>query len=141
MNRDTDQRDQASGQTSRPGTREGTRYLGAVGLLLVLIIALISVLWVRERRGRGAAERDRDAALEKYDELERAVGAVISVALKTQVHSVRREELPTRQAKFENRRRSVLELPPGMGRKLGFAPGDLILVTEDTGETQPVKRD
>jgi hypothetical protein len=148
MNQDTHETGKVNEKTGASVARQGTWYLTTVGVLLVCIIALLSILWVRERSARTAAERDRDAAegardaaVRKYDGLAQAVGAVMDGALKAQARTIRRDELPTREAKFEGRPRSVLELDPAAGRRMGFAPGDLILVAEDTDETPPVKKD
>jgi len=133
--------DQVSGQRDRSPSKQAVKYFATVGVLLVIIIALLAVGWVRERRARRTAQLHRDTAVQKYEQMQSAVGALLSGEMRDRIRPVRRDELPTREVRFENRRRSVLELDPATARKFGFAPGDLILVGEETREAEPEQKE
>ncbi len=123
--------------TPSPQSAGGVKYLATVGVLLVIIIAMLAVLWVRERRGRIAAEVAAARAETALNGLKEILGGVLTATERGPARPVQRDDLPSREADLDGRRRTLLELGASAGRRLGFRPGDLILVGEDSPSTQP----
>ena len=53
------------------------KYLAVVGGLLIIIIAALASLWIRERRGRILAESRLGAVQAKYEQLQSIMGQVL----------------------------------------------------------------
>ena len=125
--------------SGRPGAapRAGEKYLVTVGTLLVIIIAFLAVLWLRERAARVAADGRLAAMQQRLGQLEGAVGDLVVRASGTQFEPIRREDLPAWQVNLDGRERTVLQIGVSAGRRLGFRPGDLITVAEHRPGTQP----
>ena len=133
-----------------PPAAAGSRYLLLVGGLLVLIIALLAVLWVRERQQRVAAQRDLQqarAALQRIGGQDRA-GSLGEALLKGKLlarraggqsgmQPVDRANLPAEQARLDGQPVTVLRLGAAGGQRLGLAPGDVIVVSEAPPEAEP----
>ncbi len=118
--------------------RTGANYLVTVGVLLVIIIALLAVLWVRERRARVAAEQTAATAQRELEGLKAVLGRTLMTRGRGgDIRPVQRDDLPYRKVDLDGRRRAMLELGASSGRRLGFRPGDLILIGEDPPTTQP----
>ena len=68
-----------TGETGPPARLEclGVKYLAAVAALLVVIIALLGVLWIRERAAHIAAERQLSALRMRHDQLQAVVGQLL----------------------------------------------------------------
>jgi hypothetical protein len=96
--------------------------------LLVLMLMLTAGLWWKERSarlaaGRAAAREDRpDALMELLRRAETPDPAAFE--------PLRREDLPGRPVELLGRRRTLYEISPEAGRRMGFRPGDVILVVE-----------
>lgn len=118
----------------------GMKYLGAVGVLLVIVIGLLGLLWVKEHRLRIASESRTAELRNKYSGLESVLGDVLTGGGPGMV-PIRRDSLPTslstRKVDFENRQQTVFEMDASMGRQMGLRPGDLILIVEEPPTSQP----
>jgi len=73
--------DNGTDAPARPPARgrpdPGGRYLAVTGVLLVVIIALLAVLWGRERARRRAAESRAAQWRVRYEQLQQAVGGLL----------------------------------------------------------------
>lgn len=111
----------------KPACPDSTYFL-VVGLLLVMIIASLAVLWVRERKRRLAAEagvarltgqkRQMQSVLEQFVGREGALGGP----------AVRRTDLPSRVGLLDGQRRAIFTISVAAGERVGFEPGDVIVV-------------
>lgn len=122
-------------KTARPPASE-VRYLIAVGALGVLIIAMLAVLWLRERSARRDAEERCDSLAKKLQAREvfsnilagRSAPGPEPVSLA----AVQRIDTVT----IGGRQRVVIRLPADVGTRLGFQPGWLVEVAA-AAATQP----
>lgn len=126
----------AVGQSPK-AAQVGPRYLASVGVLLVIVIALLALLWMRERRARIAAEVNAARWQEKSKRLSGAVGDLLVKRGGQLIQPIQRGDLPARVVDLDGQRRTVLEVGALAGRRLGFQPGDLVLVGGEDSETQP----
>lgn len=101
--------------------------------LAVLIVVTLAGLWVMERSGRAKAER-LAADLRRKNQL---VGQMLIDQARPGV-VIDRTALPTRPLSVDGRDRTALLLSAAQARLLGFAPGDLVLVT-DPPRTAPAE--
>lgn len=135
MNYDQEQSGQpATNGPTRP--QSGAKSLMTVGILLVVIIALLAVLWARERAARITAHRDATAATAKYTRMQSALGEMLTKRLDGQIQPVQREDLPARQVDLNGRKRTLLDISAAAGQRMGFRPGDLVLVAAEVTTTQ-----
>ncbi|MCE5326118.1 MAG: hypothetical protein LLG01_06850 [Planctomycetaceae bacterium] len=110
--------------------------------LLVLIIVLLGVLWYRERQGRLAAERRAAAmaALGAGGGQAGAVNEILAEMLQKQAGAVQpfsRADLErTRELVVDGRPRQALVVSAAAGQRLGFLPGDVVMV-EKSPTTAP----
>ncbi|HUU22519.1 MAG TPA: hypothetical protein VM389_08285 [Phycisphaerae bacterium] len=112
------------------------QFIGIAGLL-VLIIALLAVLWVRERKARIGAENEAARLSQRVKTLERfalmglaspAESGPAGAAEGGEVRPVQRDDLPVEHVEFMGRKTPVLHISPAAGQRFGFLPGDVIVV-------------
>jgi len=117
-------------QSNSPGAAE-TKYLVAVGGLMVLIIILLGALWLRERRVSMAAQREL-AALRRNagagGRLQAALGRMLSGAHPAS-RPLRRDELTSETVTWNGRPREVFRVSPAAGKRVGLRPGDVVVVS------------
>ncbi len=115
-----------------PNDGSDTRYLIIAGVLLVVIIASLSVLWVKERRARFEAQcRAAELKLDN-DRLQDVMGKILIGNSAGAVRPIRREDLPARTINIAGTARRLLQISPEAGGRFGFAPGDLIEVSPES---------
>lgn len=118
--------DQASaGPQQGPRPEDNTRFFLVVALLMLLIIALLSGLWLRAHL--------RAARLEAQVISARASGAKMEDFLKAYViqnppAEFVRGQLATREAVLDGKATTLLRLSAEQAAKLGLGPGDLLVV-------------
>jgi len=107
------------------------RYYAAVGALLVVIIAVLGVLWLRERRMTAALQRELAETRQRT-----ATGAGLQAALSRlaaprgpTTRPLARADLPAETVTWNGRSRTVLRVGAAAGRRLGLEPGDVIVVS------------
>jgi len=113
---------------SPPGAPDG-RYLAVVGALLLIILAVLASLWVRESRRRRAAERELARLRSRSDRLHSALGEALAAQFHQQ-GALRREELPAETVVLDGKPAVALRLGAAAAERLGFRPGDVILVAQ-----------
>ena len=124
--------------SNSPGAAShSSAYLVTVAALLVVIIAMLAVLWHRERRGRIAAERDLREAIGQSSKLQGALRGLVASGDLSAARPVQREDLPVQMLMVDGQKRPALQLSASAGRRLGFRSGDLILVSEQPSTSQP----
>jgi len=104
-----------------------TRYLAAVGGLLVLIIACLAILWFSESRRRLAAEGDVDVLKRRSVGMEAMLTRKM-LAVPAEPLAVVREQLPARTVDLDGKATTALMLGAEAGERMGFSPGDVIMV-------------
>jgi len=110
--------------------RADGRYLATIGILLVLIIGLLAALWVRERRRRRRTEGQYASLRAQHDGLRGTLGQLLGTGGGRPGPSVRRDDLPTETVTINGRERLALRISAAAGRRFGFRPGDIVLVSE-----------
>ena len=139
-----------AGNTMTDESAQGTesppadvKYLVIVGGLLLLIIVALAVLWMNERNGRIAAQRElaRLRAAQSG-----ALGSLMNdpgwrIAPPGGARAVNREDLPRKAVTLDGRKTSALQISAGAGARFGFQEGDVILVAEEPPQstTAPVR--
>lgn len=105
-----------------------SRFNLIVTILLVVIIIALAGLWIVERGRRMRAET---ALIEEQVNSQKQIQSVGQVMLQQigQMSSINRDQLATQQVDWNGQSRTVLLLSASEGEKLGFIPGDAILVT------------
>jgi len=111
-----------------------TRFLVAVGGLLLVVIVLLAGLWLRMRRRAERAESQIAELARQRSQIGAAVQQVM--AEHAAGLAVEREALEPRRVTLDGRQVTALRLPAGEGERLGFQPGDVILV-ESAPATAP----
>ena len=116
-----------------PPAATEARHLAIVGGLLIVIIASLAALWGTERYRRNLAEGYLSDMHAKNSRLSEAAA---QMALSAQGRPVRRADLPTEEVMLDGRRRIAFRLGEDAGQRMGFAPGDVIMVSTRPAETQ-----
>ena len=116
--------DQAKGRPQEPNVR----FFMIVGVLLLIIIALLAGLWLRERVRATAAERDLRRLRARNEYLE----AMIKQLVLDQTLPLRidRAGLDAEEVRVNSREVTALRLPAAVAEAIGFRPGDVILVEQ-----------
>jgi hypothetical protein len=117
--------------------RLDTKYLLVVGVLMVLIMAALAALWLRERGRRIGAMRqvsELDSRLmannNRLQEL--AQGLLAEHARK--VDPIERGQWELRSVNLDGREVTAFEISPATARRIGgFKAGDVIIVAEEEG--------
>jgi len=111
-------------------------YLMVVGGLLVLIIAMLAVLWMRERSRRVTAEKDLMELVERNQKMAGLFSQMMAGGPKglmgheEPVRAVSREDLPRKTIALDGKSVQALSVSAAAGERFGFAPGDVVLVAE-----------
>ncbi len=132
--------DQPGGATSQPALQ-----LALIGGLLVLIIALLAFLWMRERSRRFEAEIRLAELSQKMsqsmsqDPVAEFLRKMSIRKIPAQVQGVRREDLPAKRVDLDGRSRRLFRVSAAAGERMGFLPGDVIEVAgpADAGGDAP----
>lgn len=108
-------------------------YFGIVSVLLVLILGALAVLWVRERNAhrRLSDQYLRDRVL--WEQANQKLGATLqqqAMRLQGRVEPLAPDEAIGGSATIDGRPRGVLTISPAVGRRLGLAPGTVLIVAE-----------
>ncbi len=100
-----------------------------IGALVVMILIALAALWLMESRRRRGAE----AALAEVMRREEALRQVVQMHMTgdgaARVRPVQRGDLPTERVLLDGRSVEALRLGAGAGIRLGFEPGDVIVVS------------
>ena len=131
------------------------RYLLLVGGLLVLIIALLAFLWLQERDRRQRAQTNLQVAQDKLKKVQAVLGFGGASASDAEaarrfareaaaargggaggIAPVDRANLPAERGQLNGQPVTVLRLGAAGGKRLGFEPGDVIVVSEPPAEEE-----
>jgi len=108
----------------------GLAYQVVAGGLLLLIVAMLAVLWVRERSARVAAQIESASLRQRHENVE----AILRDLMVGQDHyaaqGIARGELPKRNCRLDGNEGELLLLDLQSARTLGLMSGDLILVEQ-----------
>jgi hypothetical protein len=113
-------------------------YLALVGGLLFLIIATLAMLWIRERNRADDQRRRAEAAetalgdtqnkMQIMGQLMGGPGGHLFGGGGEKFQPFQRENVVPRKVPFEGQDRSLFTITSGFGQRIGFNPGDLIIV-------------
>jgi hypothetical protein len=103
--------------------------------MLILIIVLLGFLWMRERSARVAAQAEINR-LRNASPFQALGGKLPGMLLPPQVTGgagvgVERGDLPQDRGVLDGRQVTVLRLGASGGKRLGFEPGDVIVVSSE----------
>ncbi len=104
------------------------KFLVTVAALLIVIIATLAMLWTRERRDRLTAEKDLAVMYKREAGIQQILSKMPLNA--TAAQPVQREDLPTQEVTVGGQQRTAFVLGPSAGERLGFKPGDVIVVSQ-----------
>ena len=116
-------------------------YLVTVGGLLLLIIAVLAALWIRERTRRVAAQRDVSQLLEQSERDKRTLAQMMIGAMGRQMGAeseakpFQRQDHKPVAVTLDGARRQAYVLPASGAQRFGFQAGDVIVVEEETHAT------
>lgn len=119
--------------SSAPGpaaqtTQSDNRFSIAVAILMLLIVALVTTLWLRANRRALNAELQVQQLLVQDQKLQSMLQQLL--LQKPPQFNIVRQTLPTRKATLDGRPVQALVLASDLGQMIGFEPGDVILVAE-----------
>ena len=125
-------------QTSE-APRADSRFIIAVGGLLLLIIALLAGLWIKQRKRAQRAEQTVVTLTQQKSGM--AILTRQEMQDRVSRMTVHREDLETRQVTLDGRKLTALRLPAGDAQRLGLRAGDIVLVDQaPTTATAPATR-
>ena len=111
-----------------------TRWLALLAALLVVIVAALGVLWLKERRARIEAEREI-ARQGRGRGLQSMLGQMLQAPppriAPGGLRPVRREDLYRETVEFKGRTTTVCYIAAEAGKRFGFQGGDVIVVAEE----------
>jgi hypothetical protein len=118
-----------NGSAPVPTVSFSGRYLAMVGGLLVLIIAMLAVLWVRERGRRVDAEAQVMELRRESQKLNLMLSLMTrSGAAEPSVQPFQRQDQVPVAVTLDGARRDAYRLPAAAAERFGFREGDVILV-------------
>ncbi len=128
---------------STPGKTSPMFTLVVLGLML-LIIATLAALWNRERTARITAQNNYAALAQEYQKLQQTVGSFLGApsAMAPPAHRERpvaREDLTPQTLTVDGKSRPVFTISPKAGERVGFEPGDVIMIAP-AASTEPAAK-
>ena len=121
-------------ETSKPPAQEvNVRFLMIVGVLMMMILALLTGLWLRERVRAARAELALSRVTGRHADLERMVRQLVMA--KSLPLQVGREGLAAETVRLNGREVTALRLPPELAEIIGFKGGDVILCDQPPATT------
>lgn len=127
----------------RPAKSDGTYFL-LVTVLMLVILASLAFLWMRERSNRIAAQADAQQLGIENTNLKEVVNRLLladagSSTRPADIKPISRQELLPVTMNIGGQPRTVLILGAQTGKRLGLEPGDMIEVAQPPA-TQPSSR-
>lgn len=105
--------------------------------LFVVIIALLAILWMRERTSRVRAQNDLATMTRRHKEqgkqqvVQQALSRILAAESGRGVQPFGRTDLiASRDVRLDGKNRQGLYVTAEAGRRLGFRAGDLIIVSK-----------
>lgn len=111
----------------------GQLYWYVVCLLLIVMIGCLAFLWIKERNQHRACQ----AVLLDYQQKQGGLVALLKQGISSYAAPVQPDEKKTREATVDGQRRAVVVIESHAGKRLGFAPGDVIVVQPAEAGTKP----
>ena len=117
-------------KTTDPGVRPDSRFQLLICGLLVVIVITLAGLWMMERARRARTESTMAGMREQLAEQQKKM-QTIGQMLVRQVNApiTNRSEMGTIKVQWNGEKKTVLLLGEGIGKRLGFESGDVILIT------------
>ena len=104
------------------------RFFVTVALLLVVIIVTLAALWRIERSKRFAAEEQLAQFQQK--QLGDILGKMMTERVPPPPQTVQRDVLPMQNLSIDGQMRAAFLLGAAAGERIGFKPGDVIIVSQ-----------
>ncbi|MBI5723060.1 MAG: hypothetical protein HZA50_03800 [Planctomycetes bacterium] len=120
-----------------PQAAGDAKFLIIVGGLLLLIIICLAMLWFVERRKRGAAEQNVAELVQYQQKLQSVMTKMPAMFPQIDLPSkaVIRQDLAAEQANLNGKPAPLFRISASAGRRMGFEPGDLILIGPEPAAT------
>jgi hypothetical protein len=122
----TDTTSDATPQSEKPKSETG--YLLVVCVLLVVISASLAWLWQVQKSHTDAANRRADAAQQALLQQRQSNPLAELLSKAAQQEQPSRQDIPAQTIQFEGRPTPLYKISATAGMRIGFEPGDLILV-------------
>jgi len=116
-------------------------YLAMVGGLLLLIIAVLAALWIRERNRRIAAQREVVQLIEQNERDKRNLAQMMLGAMGRQIAGeaeakpFQRQDHKPVPVTLDGAKRQAYVLPASGAQRFGFQAGDVIVIEEESPAT------
>jgi hypothetical protein len=109
-------------------TRQSDRafYLLVTGLLII-IIALLAFLWLRERRAGGDLQQQMAEMELAFKQQRQALGQMLVAEARSQID---RDMLAARTLELDGQPRQALMISAKAAERIGLRPGDVLIVGE-----------
>jgi hypothetical protein len=110
---------------------DDAKFFVTIAVLLVLIIATLSALWIRERSTRREAERALAQSSQFMPNQLNSILAQMSVgrAQSMPAKPIDRADLQTGTVSLDGQDRPVFRISASAGGRMGFLPGDVVIVS------------
>lgn len=131
-----------SNEQTKPAAPAATldyKFVVTVAAMLIIIIATLAMLWRREVSRRMDAEKALAGLREqqKQSEMKDNLMRMLMQGQQSAPQPIHREELPQETLNVGQVSRTVLHLGAAAARRMGFMPGDVIIVSEAPRATMP----
>ncbi len=128
-------------KTTDPGVRPNSRFQLLAGGLLVVIVISLAGLWMMERARSFRTENTTAEMREQLTEQQKKLQTIGQMLIR-QVNApvTNRSEMGTIKVQWNGEKKTVLLLGEGVGKRLGFESGDVILITPGPPAMSPTTR-
>jgi hypothetical protein len=106
----------------------GQGYLYIVAVLLLTVIGSLAYLWFAERNARVACQRQMGDQVARLATVNKSMMDFLNAGMAGYTTPAQKEEKSAMEATVDGRRRGVVAIDESVGRRLGFAGGDVIFV-------------
>ena len=128
-------------KTTDPGVRPDSRFQLLTGGLLVVIVITLAGLWMMERARRARTESTMAGMRGQLAEQQKKMQTIGQMLVRQMNAPItNRSELGTIKVQWNGEKKTVLLLGEGVGKRLGFESGDVILITPGPPAMSPTTR-
>ena len=103
-------------------------YWYIVAMLMLVVIGSLAYLWFAERNALVACQRDYQAEVDRLAKANKSMFDVLNMGTTGGAAPAQAEEKSAMEATVDGRWRGVIVIDEPVGRRLGFAGGDVIFV-------------
>lgn len=113
----------------------GQGYLYIVAVLLLTVIGSLAYLWFAERNARVACQTQMRDQVARLSNANKSMMDFLNTGMAGSTTPAQKEEKSAMEATVDGRRRGAITIEESVGRRLGFAGGDVIFVKKSPATT------